>query len=91
MFGSNVTTINPCIVTGNAIFQRDFHHHLLFGENFHRWKIVAVSNRKSRVLAQILLGPNAFPDLPLKLCGMNQWIFQPLLQLFKQSADDFHG
>jgi hypothetical protein len=31
------------------------------------------------------------PKSPLKLCGMNQWIFQPLLQLLGQPVDDFYG
>jgi hypothetical protein len=62
-----------------------------FGGDFHRWKIFAVSDHQLRVLAQILLRPNAFLNLPLEFCDVNQWIFQPLMQLLGQSADDFHG
>jgi hypothetical protein len=31
------------------------------------------------------------PKSSIKLCSMNQWIFQPLLQRLRQSVDDFHG
>jgi hypothetical protein len=34
---------------------------------------------------------NAFLSLPLKFCGMNQWIFQILLWLLGQLVDVFHG
>jgi hypothetical protein len=44
---------------------------MTFGGDFHRWKIVAVSDHQLAVLAQILLRPNAFLNLPLEFCGMN--------------------
>jgi hypothetical protein len=37
-------------------------------------------------LTQIFLTPEAILNLPLKLCGMNQWIFPSLLQLLSQST-----
>jgi hypothetical protein len=43
----------------------------------------------SQELAQILLIPDAFLNLPLKLCGINQWTLHPLLQLLGQSFNDF--
>jgi hypothetical protein len=42
---------------------------------------------QSRILVQILLRSNMFLNLQLKMCDMNQWIFQPLLQLLSQSVD----
>jgi hypothetical protein len=40
---------------------------MLFGGGLHKWKIVAVSDHQSQVLAQILLRPDAFLNLLLKI------------------------
>jgi hypothetical protein len=65
-------------------FFKDFHHYLLSGGDFQRWKTVAVSDLQSRILVQVLLIPGAFPNLLLKLGDIKQWIFQPLLELLSQ-------
>jgi hypothetical protein len=52
-------------------------------------KIIADSDHQSRVLAQILLSPDALLRFPLIL--LYQRIFQLLLKLLGQSDDDFHG
>jgi hypothetical protein len=51
---------------------------MTFGE-LHSWRIIAVFDHQLRVLAEILLRPDFFLNLPLKERGMNKWIFQPLL------------
>jgi hypothetical protein len=60
LFGFNVISVNPYFFSGNKYFSKYFHPHLLFVGDFHRWKIVAVSDHQSRVLAQNLLRPDAF-------------------------------
>jgi hypothetical protein len=80
LFGFNIITVNPSLITGNDIFQR-------FSSSFAFWwrfLIVAVSDLQSRILAYVLLRPDALLNLPLKLCAESQWVFQQLLQLLSQ-------
>jgi hypothetical protein len=37
-----------------------------------------------------LLRPNTFLNHLLKLCGLNQWLLQPIPQLLGQPVNDFH-
>jgi hypothetical protein len=71
---STSLTVTTYLIIGNDNFFKDFRCHFLFG------------NHQSRALAQILLEQDAFLNLPVKLCGINQWIFQPLLQLVKSQS-----
>lgn len=79
LFGLSVTTVNLCLVTSNDILQKIFVIYSL------------KKNSSQESWPKFYQNPSAFLNLLLILCGMNELIFQPLLQLLGKSVDDFHG